>query len=113
MAIISVVLLLAGFAWLWWRGVPALYRDTQNVTDEDRLKATTDTRTALLAGLAAIGALGTFWLNARNQRFTSETLRISERNYHLAERSQKDSFELAERGHLTDRYVKAIEQLGD
>ena len=66
------------------------------------MKAITDTRTALLAGLAAIGALGTFWLNARTQRFTAETLRISEKN-----------FQLTERGHLTDHYAKAIEQLGD
>jgi hypothetical protein len=66
----------------------------------DQLKAITDTRTALLAGLAAVGALGTFWLNARTQRFTAETLRISEAN-----------FELAERGHLTDRYTYRMSYL--
>jgi hypothetical protein len=83
------------------------------VSPADQLQAITATRTALLAGLAAVGALGTFWLNARTQRFTAETLRISEANFQLAERSQKESFKLAERGHLTDRYTRAIAQLGD
>ena len=74
--------------WLWWRGVPALYRSTPDVSPADRLKAITDTRAALLAGLVGIGALGTFWLNGRTYR-------------------------IAQRGHLTDRYSKAIEQLGN
>ena len=85
LTIAGVILLLGGFVWLWWQGVPALYRDTPNVNDAERLKATTDTRTALLAGLVGIGALGTFWLNGRTYRITL-------------------------RGHLTDRYSKAIER---
>ena len=36
--------------------------------------------------------MGTFWLNSRVYRITART------------------FELTERGHLTDRYAKAIEQ---
>ena len=52
--------------WLWWQGVPALYPSTQlapgtKLTAADQLKAITDTRTTVLAGLAAVGALGTFW----------------------------------------------------
>ena len=118
LSITGAVLVLAGFVWLWWQGVPALYGSAElapdtKLTAADQLKAITDTRTALLAGLAAAGALGTFWLNARTQRFTAETLRISEANFQLAERSQKESFKLAERGHLTDRYTKAIAQIGD
>jgi hypothetical protein len=46
-------------------------------------------------GFVGLGALGTFWLNSRVYRITART------------------FELTERGHLTDRYAKAIEQLGD
>ena len=105
-------MLLAGFVWLWWQGVPALYRSTPDVSPADRLKAVTDTRTALLAGLAAAGALGTFWLNSRAQRFTAQSLRLTEQTFRLAERSQEQTFRLTERGHLTDRYSKAIEQLG-
>jgi hypothetical protein len=55
----------------------------------------TDTRTALLAGLLGVGALLTFWLNSRVYRITART------------------FELTEQGHITERYTKAIEQLGD
>jgi uncharacterized protein YjbI with pentapeptide repeats len=95
---------------IWWLLPPLLYAATSD--EAVRIKAITDTRTALLAGLVGIGALGTFYVNARTQRFTAETLRISEANFELAERSQKESIRLAERGHLTDRYTKAIEQLG-
>jgi hypothetical protein len=94
--------LLAGFVWLWWAGVPLLYSGVNDISPADRLKAITDTRTALLAGLAALGALGTFWLNGRAQRFTAQTLRVSQQTYRITER-----------GHLTDRYSKAIEQLGN
>jgi hypothetical protein len=54
LSVAGVVLFLVGFAWLWWRGVPALYGTAGEVGPADRLKATTDTRTALLAGLAAL-----------------------------------------------------------
>jgi hypothetical protein len=96
---IAGAVLLAGLAWLWWKGAEWLYQN--NTMNADRLKATTDTRTALIAGLAAVGALGTFWVSAKTQQFTAETLRISQKNY-----------ELAQRGQFTDRYAKAIEQLG-
>ncbi len=88
----QVLVAMAGLALLWW-GLPlALYKD---VASEDvRVKAITDTRTALLAGLIGLGAIGTFWLNSRIYKITART------------------FELTEQGHLTERYSKAIEQLG-
>lgn len=73
LAVLAVIAFLVGFVWLWWAGVPALYRGVSDIQPPDRLKAVTDTRTALLAGLAALGALGTFWLNGRAQRFTAQT----------------------------------------
>jgi len=96
-SITGVVLLLGGFVWLWWQGVPALYRTAGSGPDVEniRLNAVTTTRAALLAGFVGLGALGTFWLNSRVYRITART------------------FELTERGHLTDRYSKAIEQLGN
>jgi len=45
---IAGAVLLAGLAWLWWKGAEWLYQN--NTMNADRLKATTDTRTALLAG---------------------------------------------------------------
>jgi uncharacterized membrane protein (DUF485 family) len=75
------------FILVWWLVPPLLYRHTGTANDA-KLKAITDTRTALFAGLIGVGALLTFWLNSRVYRMT-------------------------EQGHITDRYSKAIEQLGD
>jgi hypothetical protein len=75
--VIAVLVVL--FAMIWWLIPPLLYRHTAT-GPEARLKAITDTRTALLAGLIGLGALLTFQLNSRGQ--------------------------------MTDRYTKAIDQLG-
>jgi hypothetical protein len=81
------------FALVWWLVPPLLYRHTGTGQDA-KLKAITDTRTALLAGLVGVGALLTFWLNSRVYRISAETLRVTEQ------------------GHIAERYTKAIEQLG-
>jgi hypothetical protein len=81
------------FVLVWWLVPPWLYRHT-GTTKDAKLRAITDTRTALLAGLIGVGALLTFWLNSRVYRITARTL------------------EVTEQGHITERYTKAIEQLG-
>jgi hypothetical protein len=93
LAIIGLVALLALFGWFWWLGVPVLYRNAGGGPDVEnaRLNAVTTTRAALLAGFVGLGALGTFWLNSRVYRITART------------------FEVTERGQLTDRYSRAIE----
>jgi uncharacterized membrane protein (DUF485 family) len=75
------------FILVWWLVPPLLYRHT-GADASARLKAITDTRTALLAGLIGVGALLTFWLNSRVYRITAQ-------------------------GHITERYTKAIDQLDD
>lgn len=75
------------FGWLWWKGVPILYQDSGAGPDA-RVQAVTGTRTALLVGLAGVGAVGALWFNNRTYRLTQQ-------------------------GQITDRYTKAIEQLGD
>jgi len=82
------------FILIWWLVPLLLYLHT-GTPKADKLKAITDTRTALLAGLIGVGALLTFWLNSRVYRITAQTLRVTEQ------------------GQITDRYTKAIEQLGD
>jgi Pentapeptide repeats (8 copies) len=82
------------FILAWWLVPPLLYRHT-GADAAARLKAITDTRTALFAGLIGVGALLTFWLNSRVYRITARTLQVTEQ------------------GHITERYTKAIEQLGD
>jgi hypothetical protein len=81
------------FILVWWLVPPLLYRHT-GTTKDAKLKAITDTRTALLAGLIGVGALLTFWLNSRVYRITARTLEVTEQD------------------HITERYTKAIEQLG-
>jgi hypothetical protein len=49
---------------------PALLRNSGGGEDA-KLKAITDTRMALLAGLVRVGALLTFWLNSRVYRITA------------------------------------------
>jgi hypothetical protein len=85
------------FAVVWWKLPPALYRDSGGGPDaaNARLKAVTDTRTGLLAGLLGLGALLTFWVNNRMYRITARTVQVTEQ------------------GHITERYTKAIELLGD
>jgi hypothetical protein len=80
------------FIAVWVLIPPLLYRSVGS--DDARLKSITDTRTALMAGLVGVGALGTFWLNSRVYWITART------------------FQLTERGQVIDRYSKAIEQLG-
>jgi flagellar biosynthesis/type III secretory pathway M-ring protein FliF/YscJ len=89
-----IVVAAAVFVVVWWVVPPALYRYSGGSADA-QLKAITDTRTALLAGLVGVGALLTFWLNFRMYRITAKTLNVTEQ------------------GHITERYTKAIEQLGD
>jgi hypothetical protein len=74
------------FILVWWLVPPLLYRHTGTANDA-KLKAITDTRTALLAGLIGVGALLTFSLNRR-------------------------TLEVTEQGQVTDRYTRAVEQLG-
>jgi Pentapeptide repeats (8 copies) len=89
-----LVLALVGlFGLIWWKVPPTLYRNSGSGEDA-QLKAITDTRTGLLAGLIGLGALLTFWLNSRVYRITAETLRVTEQ------------------GQITERFTKAIEQLG-
>jgi hypothetical protein len=61
----GVILLAVGFVWVWWKGVPTLYRDAGGGPAENaRLSAVTTTRAALLAGLGPVFKLLTFltWL---------------------------------------------------
>ena len=81
------------FVLVWWLVPPLLYRHT-GTDQEAKLKAITDTRTALLAGLIGVGALLTFWLNSRVYRITAQTLRVTEQ------------------GQITDRYTKSHRAAG-
>lgn len=76
---------LVGIVLLIWRVPPALYADVPD--PKDRAAAEASTRTGLIAGLAGLGALGSLAIATRTYRLTQQ-------------------------GQITDRYTKAIEQLG-
>jgi hypothetical protein len=72
-----------------WLGPSLLTRHpSQNLTSADRLKAVNDARTPLIATLAGVAALGGLIFTARTHQLQRET-------------------------QVTDRYTKAIAQLGD
>jgi len=76
------------FVLVVWVLPPYLTRHPVVSNPADRHKAITDTRTGLIAALAALGAAGGLAFTARTYRLSRE-------------------------GHVTDRYSKAIEQLGN
>jgi uncharacterized protein YjbI with pentapeptide repeats len=90
--ITAAVALTAGFGWLWWQGVPALYR-IAGTAEDPRYTAITGTRAALLAGFLCLVALCVFVIDHRIHRGT-RTLKLTKRQ-------------------ATERYTAAIELLGD
>jgi hypothetical protein len=78
---------LAGIIVAVWRLPSLLYGDVSQASAEARLQAVSGFRTALIAGLAGLAALGSLVMASRTYRLTQQ-------------------------GQLTDRYTRAIEQLG-
>jgi uncharacterized protein YjbI with pentapeptide repeats len=89
------------FVLVWWLVPPLLYRRMAAGPDA-QLKAITDTRTALLAGLVGLGALLTFWLSSRAGRnavcyskaleqLTSDKLEVRLSGLYALEHLAKDS----------------------
>jgi hypothetical protein len=70
-----------------WKLPSLLYGDVSKASADARLQAASGFRTALVAGLAGLAALGSLAMATRTYRLTQQ-------------------------GQITDRYTKAIEQLG-
>jgi pentapeptide repeat protein len=103
---VALVVALAVFAWV---KVPDIYpvSTAKDLTllaaaESARAQAITTTRASVLAALAGLGALVTIAINYRNSRTAAETLAVT-----------NQTFRIQQRAHLTDRYTKAIEQLGN
>jgi hypothetical protein len=78
---------LAGIILAVWKLPSLLYGDGSHASADARLQAASGFRTAVIAGLAGLAALGSLIMAARTYRLTQES-------------------------QITDRYTKAIEQLG-
>jgi hypothetical protein len=85
-AVVGLAGLLVLVVWAVWRVPQALY--TYVPEPKDRASVEASTRTGMIAGLAGLAALGSLALTTRTYRLTQQ-------------------------GQLTDRYTKAIAQLGD
>jgi uncharacterized protein YjbI with pentapeptide repeats len=99
---ITAVVLLSG-AIIWF--VPLLMYKHTGTDAAARLKAVTDTRTAMLTGLAGLAAIGGLIFTARN-------LQINQKTLEATQQSQTETIRLSREAQLTERYTKAIEQLG-
>lgn len=86
LAALGVLVLLAGAAWLVLKLPQILYSYVPD--PKDRAGAEATTRTGLIAALAGLAALGSLAVTARTYRLSLQ-------------------------GQLTDRYTKAVAQLGD
>jgi hypothetical protein len=78
---------LVGIILAVWKLPSLLYGDVSQASADARLQAASGFRTALIAGLAGLAAVGSLVMASRTYRLTQQ-------------------------GQLTDRYSKAIEQLG-
>jgi membrane protein implicated in regulation of membrane protease activity len=78
---------LAGIILAIWKLPSVLYGDVTQASPDARLQAASGFRTAFVAGLAGLAALGSLAMASRTYRLTQQ-------------------------GQITDRYIKAIEQLG-
>ena len=79
-----------------------LTRHPHIAAPKDRHAAINGTRAVLVAAVIAVGAVGALAYAARTYRFSTKTLGISQQTYALTQRGQ-----------FTDRYTKAVAQLGD
>jgi hypothetical protein len=78
---------LAAIILVVWKLPSLLYGDVSKASPDARLQAASGFRTAFIAGLAGLAALGSLAMATRTYRLTQQ-------------------------GQITDRYTKAIEQLG-
>ena len=84
---LACLLGLAGIILVVWKLPSLLYGDVSKASADARLQAASGFRTALVAGLAGLAALGSLAMATRTYRLTQQ-------------------------GQITDRYTKAIDQLG-
>jgi hypothetical protein len=83
----------------------------------DRIQAVNAARssliTLLVGTLTGLGLIGGLLATIRNLRLTRESIGVAQRNLELTATRDREAQALALQGHVTDRYSRAVEQLGD
>ncbi|MDP9412487.1 MAG: pentapeptide repeat-containing protein [Actinomycetota bacterium] len=102
LAIIALLCLVVLAVWLV---PPLLYKEANGADANSVLAAIVATRTALIAALAGLAAFASLLLTAR-------TVQISQRTLEANSRSQEAALRLQQESILTERYTKAVDQLG-
>jgi hypothetical protein len=114
---VGVVSLLAAlFLLLWWpRHQKAQWR-SDNVAGKDLFDVENDSRDSVLQAVTRLAALAAFlftiWQFSETQRATNESLRLTEKGQNQAQRATSESLRVAEQGQITERFSRAIDQLG-
>jgi hypothetical protein len=105
--VVAVAAITSAFIWPITDLIAA--HDVSLITGPQRPAHLQTAREAVRTQLVTLGvgafAAGALW-------FTARSFTLSRRTFELAERGQRRSFELTEEGQVTDRYTRAIEQLG-
>ena len=103
--------------WLLWR-VPVWLANghVSGVTGSVRAsliqQATESFRGELITLLGGVLVAGALYFTARNFVLSRHTLELSQRTLEENSQLSRRALELTEQGQVTDRYIKAIEQLG-
>jgi hypothetical protein len=102
---------------LIWYGPDVIARhDVGNVTGPLRVLRLQQARDAARGRLLTLGAgifaAGALIFTARNFTLARHQLEVSRQTIELTDQAQRRTLELTEQGQVTDRYTKAIEQLG-
>lgn len=105
----------AGLVWVLGPGSRWILENYDNIhgLPPDKLATAVDNiRGRALAIATGIAALVAVYYTARNATTARRNLELSERNLRSTVELSDRTYRLSEQGHVTDRYTKAIEQLG-
>ena len=86
--------------------------DVGAATGTTLITARNNARGTLLTYTAGAAAAGALFFTARNLILQRRTLELAQRTFEHNAESARRTLELAEQGQVTDRYTKAIDQLG-
>jgi hypothetical protein len=117
----GLLALAALLVFVLWVGPSVLTRNPPtDLTAAERLKASNDVRTALVATIVALGALGGLVFTGLNLRVNQHTLKATyesvedaRRAQRTSEEAQRETLRLQQESQIAERYGKAIELLGN